>query len=86
MSTFLERPQVPDRAPTFPKEIFWGGSRDPAVEAGAGAAAAASEADPPWPPEILSREVWIKLLDKSLAILWRSINDHTQNMCIKVKL
>ncbi len=48
-----ERPQVPDRAPIFPKEIFWGGSRAPAEEAGAGvgAGAAASEAVPPWPPE-----------------------------------
>ncbi len=43
-----EHPQVPDRAPTFLKEFFWGGSRAPAIEAGA----AASEADPPWPPEL----------------------------------
>ncbi len=38
--------QVPDRAPTFPKEIWGGGSRAPAEEAGAGAGA-----DPPWPPK-----------------------------------
>ncbi len=43
--------QVPDRASIFPKEIFLGGSRAPASEAGAGAGAAASEAVPPWPPE-----------------------------------
>ncbi len=47
-----ERPQVPDRAPTFPKKIWGLGSRAPAGEAGAGAGAAASEAVPPWPPEL----------------------------------
>ncbi len=60
-----EHPQVPDRVYTFPKEFFWGGSRAPAIEAGAGARAAASKADspdlpsvpeqaPPWRPPVLS--------------------------------
>ncbi len=65
VSTPPERPQVsapperqPDRAPTIPKEFFWGGSRAPAVEARAGAAATEAvlpcppeSQDPPWPPE-----------------------------------
>ncbi len=53
---------LPDRAPTFPNKFFGGGSRAPAVEAGMGAGAVASETvppwhleftDPPWPPESL---------------------------------
>ncbi len=42
----------PERAPTFPKDLFLGGEvvgLQP-VEAGVGAGAAAAEADPPWPP------------------------------------
>ncbi len=44
-----------------PRNFFWGGSRTPAIEAGVGAGAVASEADsprlpesldPPWPPEL----------------------------------
>ncbi len=48
------RPQVPDGAPIFPKEIFGGGSRAPAEETEVGAGAAVSEAVPPWPwpPEL----------------------------------
>ncbi len=36
--------------PGFSPSTSWGGSRAPVVETGAGAGAAASEADPPWPP------------------------------------
>ncbi len=42
--------RLPDRAPAFHKEYFLGGSRAPAVDARAGAGAAASEAVLPWPP------------------------------------
>ncbi len=51
VSTPPERPKVPapsvhqtDRAPTFPKEFFWGGSRAPAIEAEVGAGAGAAGA------------------------------------------
>ncbi len=64
VSALPERPQVPappsarsnsgtaGSSPYSPQGIFfWGGSRAPAVEAGVGAGAAASEAVQPWRPE-----------------------------------